>query len=132
MNTGKPLAARAMVAEPADACDPTTWLLRPGAEVQSVLTRLMGKAPEHYCMWCDGDGLVTTVRLDDRTKTGAILGVAVGASKAEVEAALGAPQKTGMNWVRYVRGARSYRYGFDREGVVRSITLSLGDGVERR
>ncbi len=126
-NLGEPRPAREMAAVPADPGDPTTWLLRPGAEVKEALIRILGAPPMEYCVWCDGAGLVTQVKLSAKTNTQPVLGVAIGSSKVEVEQILGPPAKTGINWIRYNRGDRAFRFGMDKAGIVNSLILMLNE-----
>jgi hypothetical protein len=125
---GRPgLVARKPSEAPATPDDPMTWLLRPGPEVQEVMTRLLGTPPLHYCVWCGGDGLVESVALSAKTKSGPILGIELGASKADVQRALGDPERTGRNWIRFQRDQRLFRFGLDAQDRVTSITLMIAE-----
>jgi hypothetical protein len=125
---GRPRARREQAKAPAHPQDPTTWLLRPGPEVQEAFTKFAGGPPMHFCVWCTGEGLVKAVTLGDQTPRGTtFLGISLGATRQDVEKQLGEPAKTGKGWIRYHRGGRTFRYGFDKDGAVKSITLGLED-----
>jgi hypothetical protein len=125
-NLGQPRLQREPGAAPADARDPTSWLLRPGLEVRAAMTELFGTAPTRFCIWCQGDGLVKQVLLTDEAPAGvSVLGIAIGAAQGEVEQLLGPPTKATSRSIRYERDDRTFVYRLNAEATVESISLGL-------
>lgn len=130
---GEVFPVLAAASHPADARDPTSWLLRPGPEVRDAIAPLTGAPPRHYLAWCSGDGLVKQILIDDRVAPGiAILGVTLGTAKHELERALGAPVESAARWLRYEDGERTFTYCLDEEDFVKSISLGLRSLVPAR
>src|SRR5206468_2169502 len=105
-NLGQPRGEKPTPTQSADPRDPFTWLLRPAAEVRGALCVLLklpaGATPTMFCVWCDGEGRVTNVKIPrtPATEHTPIQGVKFGATKAEIAKLLGKPTEAGkkMNW----------------------------------
>jgi hypothetical protein len=110
---------------PASPNDFSSWLLRPGPEVKSAIERRLGAPCRHFCAWCGADGLVDSMRFDKRLDPGPVLGIALGAPRTSVTAALGEPEKAMGWWARYSREGRRFRFAFDDNGMVKEITVAV-------
>jgi hypothetical protein len=126
---GEPRQYLPTPAQTASIHDPSTWLLRPGAEVEKVITALAGSEakPLLQTQWveCDGDGRVCTVWLK---RLGAIShikvhGIGFGTPAPEVRNLLGLPAFEGTNWVRYDSGGLGTHFAFNSQSMVEEITL---------
>lgn len=91
--------------------------------MRAALARIVGAPPAHYCVWCDGAGLVRSVALDTRTNTKSLGGVALGAPRSDAERLLGEPVKQGNGWATFAHAGLHLRLGYDSGGAVSSFTL---------
>lgn len=113
---------------PMDPLDPSTWLLHPGSEVQKLLTDLFGAPPTNFCVWTDGQGLVTSLMMNEAwPKRFPILGIEIGDRRVIVKRKLGLPVETApVGSIRYQLDDYTALFGFDSANRVKEIYLRTG------
>ncbi|HSZ58128.1 MAG TPA: hypothetical protein VK797_20865 [Tepidisphaeraceae bacterium] len=118
---GTPMAVQPSGLRPAEPHDPTSWIMRPGNEVQGALVKLL-RLPPHAKVsrqWvqCDSDGRVCTLWFHPtaETKNVVVGGATFGMSPSEAVRTLGTPARTGDGWISFSIAAGRLRVGFDAD-----------------